>query len=45
MLDKSYSNSSEKVIVKTCVDKADKNFRSSVPVPINQDIAIELVSN
>lgn len=45
MLDKSDTNSSEKVIIKTCVHNAYENFGSSVPIPINQNVAVKLINN
>lgn len=45
MLDKSDTNSSEKIIIKSCIDNANKYLRSSVPVLINEDIAVDMISN
>jgi hypothetical protein len=45
MFDKSDTNSSEKVIIEARIDKAYENLRSPVPIHINQNIAMELVSN
>ena len=45
MFDKSDTHSPEKVIIEARVDKTYKNFRSPVPVFVNQDIAMRLVSN
>ena len=44
MLDESDTNSSKKVIIKARINKAYENLGSPIPVPINQDIAVKLVS-